>query len=142
MNEKHKLKKTYLFTFFNYFWFTQFLFHITWVNLEELNWHFCSAVYSEYTATESYVISAVQSSQSRWTGQYKKCVQYNFKFTSIFSGLCWKYYWHSKGRIQKTGAHLYSLNHQTLPLKHLAHVIHLLLICYKICKDKMVCPYL
>ena len=30
-------------------------------------------------------ISAVQSSQSRWTGLYKKCVQYNFKITSIYS---------------------------------------------------------
>ena len=32
-------------------------------------------------------ISAAQSSQSRWTGQYKKCVQYDFKFTSIHSDI-------------------------------------------------------
>ena len=24
--------------------------------------------------------------QSSWTGQYKNCVQYDFKFTSIYSG--------------------------------------------------------
>ena len=30
-------------------------------------------------------ISAVQSSQSRGTEQCKKCVQYDFKFTSIYN---------------------------------------------------------
>ena len=30
-------------------------------------------------------ISVVQSSQSRGTGQYKNCVLYDFKFTSIYS---------------------------------------------------------
>ena len=30
-------------------------------------------------------ISLAHSSQSRWTGQYKKFVQYNFKSTSIYS---------------------------------------------------------
>ena len=28
--------------------------------------------------------STVQSSQLSWVGQYKMCVQYDFKFTSIF----------------------------------------------------------
>ena len=30
-------------------------------------------------------ISAAQSSYSKWTGQYKKCVQYDLKFTSIYT---------------------------------------------------------
>ena len=29
--------------------------------------------------------SAVKSIQSSWTGQYEKCVQYDFKFTSVYS---------------------------------------------------------
>ena len=29
--------------------------------------------------------SAVKSSQLSWSGQYKKCAQYNFKFTSVYS---------------------------------------------------------
>ena len=28
--------------------------------------------------------SAVQSSLLSWAGQYKKCVQYNFKFTPVY----------------------------------------------------------
>ena len=32
--------------------------------------------------------SAVQSIQLGWTKQYKKCVQYDFKFTSIYSWEC------------------------------------------------------
>ena len=29
--------------------------------------------------------SAVKSSQLSWAGQYKMCVQYDFKFTSVYS---------------------------------------------------------
>ena len=29
--------------------------------------------------------SAVKSSQLSWAGQHKKCVQYDFKFTSVYS---------------------------------------------------------
>ena len=37
--------------------------------------------------------SAVQSSQRRWAGQYKKYVQYDFKFASVYraDGKCKKY---------------------------------------------------
>ena len=31
--------------------------------------------------------SAVQSSQLSWMGQYKKCVQYDFKFTTVYGAL-------------------------------------------------------
>ena len=43
------------------------LYHITWVNLED------------------YGTKVGSVRQSRWTGQYTKCVQtqYDFKFTSI-----------------------------------------------------------
>ena len=29
--------------------------------------------------------SAVQSNQSSWAGQYKKCAQYDLKFTPVYS---------------------------------------------------------
>ena len=34
--------------------------------------------------------SAVKSSQLSWAGQYKKCVQYDFPFTSEYNDMCTK----------------------------------------------------
>ena len=59
------------------------LVHILWVNLEDYGTKVGSMQYSP--ERHKGRISAVQSRQSKWTGQYKKCVQYDFKFTSIYT---------------------------------------------------------
>ena len=47
--------------------------------------HYC-AHYGKLRGTQRKGrYSAVKSSQLSWAGQYKKCLQYNFKFTSDYS---------------------------------------------------------
>ena len=49
--------------------------------------HFSSYQQSKFCVTQrNGRYSAVKSSKLSWAGQYKKCVQYNYQFTSEYSG--------------------------------------------------------
>ena len=53
--------------------------------------HFGSYEQSKLSVTQRKGrYSAVKSSQLSWAGQYKKCVQYDFKFTSEYSEMVFK----------------------------------------------------
>ena len=58
---------------------------ISAVKSSQLSWagQYKKCVQYDFKFTLEY--SAVKSSQLSWAGQYKKCVQYGFKFTPVYT---------------------------------------------------------